>query len=118
MQQRLKSQNISWEEVLDSQGHEKIWANLRSEATKRVKTSLVVSSIIKTESIELTDEDFGSRVEELAKVYKTDKKSVLKHISSNQGMAQFLSQQIISHKVLEKLCEYVEINYVDEPASE
>lgn len=114
VQQRLKAQNISWEEILDSQGHEKIWANLRAEAYKRVKTSLVVSTIIKSEGIELTDEDFGSRVEEIAKVYKTDQKSVLKHLSANQGMAQFLSQQIISHKVLEKLSQYVEINYVDE----
>lgn len=118
VQQRLKAQNISWEEVLDSQGHEKIWANLRSEATKRVKTSLVVSTIIKSEGIELTEEDFGSRVEEIAKVYKTDHKSVLKHLSNNQGMAQFLSQQIISHKVLEKLSEYVEINYVEEESEE
>lgn len=112
VQQRLKSQNISWEEVLDSQGHEKIWANLRAEAHKRVKTSLVVSSIVKAEGIELTEEDFGSRVNEIAKAYKTDEKNVLKHLSSNQGMAQFLSQQIISHKVLEKLSQYVEINYI------
>lgn len=114
VQQRLKSQNISWEEVLDSQGHEKIWANLRAEAHKRVKTSLVVSSIVKEEGIELTEQDFGSRVNEIAKAYKTDEKNVLKHLSSNQGMAQFLSQQIISHKVLEKLSQYVEINYVKE----
>lgn len=116
VQQRLKAQNISWEEVLDSQGHEKIWENLRSEAAKRVKTSLVISNLIKTESIELTDKDFGNRVNEIAKAYKTDEKSVLKHLSANQGMAQFLSQQIISNKVLEKLCEYVEINYVEEQA--
>lgn len=114
VQQRLKAQNISWEEVLDSQGHEKIWANLRAEAHKRVKTSLVVSSIVKEEGIELTEQDFGSRVNEIAKAYKTDEKNVLKHLSSNQGMAQFLSQQIISHKVLEKLSQYVEINYVTE----
>lgn len=114
VQQRLKSQNISWEEVLDSQGHEKIWENLRLEATKRVKTSLVISTLIKTENIELTDKDFGNRVNEIAKAYKTDEKSVLKHLSTNQGMAQFLSQQIISNKVLEKLCEYVEITYVEE----
>lgn len=114
VQQRLKSQNISWEEILDSQGHEKIWNNLRQEALKRVKTSLVVSTVIKTENIELTDEDFSNRVNEIAQVYKTDQKSVLKHLHSNTGMAQFLSQQIISNKVLNKIAEYVEINYVEE----
>lgn len=114
VQQRLKQQNISWEEVLDSQGHEKIWANLRSEAQKRVKTSLVISSIIKAEGIELTDNDFADRVDELAKVYNTDQKSVLKHLSGNSGMAQFLSQQIISNKVLDKLLGYVNINFVEE----
>lgn len=118
VQQRLKSQNISWEEVLDKQGHEKIWANLRTEALKRVKTSLVISAIVKSEGIEITDEDFSSRINEIAKVYKTDQKNVLKHLSSNAGMAQFLSQQIISHKVLEKLTEYIEINYIEETTEE
>jgi trigger factor len=118
VQQRLKSQNISWEEILDSQGHEKIWANLRSEAHKRVKTSLVISAIIKAEAIELTDQDFTNRVDEIAKAYKTDQKSILKHLSSNAGMAQYMSQQIISNKVLEKLSEYVEINYVEEKPEE
>jgi trigger factor len=118
VQQRLKSQNISWEEVLDSQGHEKIWANLRSEALKRVKTSLVISAIIKSENIELTDQDFSTRVEELARAYNTDQKSVIKHIASTQGMVQHLSQQIISNKVLETLAGYVELNYVEEKPEE
>lgn len=118
VQMRLQAQNISWEEVLDSQGHEKIWSNLRGEAFKRVKTSLIISAIVKAEEIELTDEDFDHRVEELANSYNTDKADVIKHLATNRGMAQHLSQQIISNKVLEKLTEYVEINYVDEKPEE
>jgi FKBP-type peptidyl-prolyl cis-trans isomerase (trigger factor) len=70
--------------------------------------------LIKSEGIEVTDQDYSTRVTELAKAFNTDQKSVLQHLSSNTGMAQYLSQQIISNKVLEKLSEYVEINYVEE----
>ncbi len=34
VQARVKSQGLSWEQFLDSQGHENIWNSLREEAGK------------------------------------------------------------------------------------
>lgn len=114
VQARLKSQGMSWEQVLDSQGHEAIWNNLREEAAKRVKNSLVLSAIAKAESLQLNDEDFITRVKELATVYNTDEKTVFKQISQNPGLAQSLSQQIMGQKIVKFLLDNNEVKYIEE----
>ena len=98
VQAKIQKSGISWDKVLDSQGHENIWKNLREEALKRVKTSLVLGQSAKLENIQITDDDFMEKVRELATVYTTDEQTVFKQLSQNPGLAQGLSQQILRSK--------------------
>ena len=114
IQTRFKSQGISWEQVLEQQGHESTWNSLREEAGKRVKTSLVLSAVAKTESIQLTEEDFSEKVKELARSYNSDEKVVYEQMAQNPALAQGLSQQIMSQKIINYLLENNEVKYIED----
>lgn len=111
-QQKITSQGMSWEKFLDSQGQEKIWENLREEATKRIKNSLVLSHIAKVEEINIDDSEFENRIAEMAKLYKTDERTIYSQISKNPMMVQSIMQQIVSQSITDFLVENNKINYV------
>lgn len=112
VQAKFKAQGISWEQVLEQQGHEKTWKSLREEAAKRVKTSLVLSAVAKAENIQMTEEDFAEKVKELARVYNSDEKVVYEQMAQNPALAQGLSQQIMSQKIINYLLENNEVKYI------
>jgi trigger factor len=111
-QQKITSQGMSWEKFLDSQGQEKIWEGLREEAAKRIKNSLVLSHISKVEDINVDDSEFENRVAEMAKLYKTDERTIYSQISKNPVMVQSIMQQIISQSITDFLVENNKINYL------
>jgi len=111
-QQKITSQGMSWEKFLDSQGQEKIWENLRAEASKRIKNSLVLSHISKVEDIDVDDSEFENRISEMAKLYKTDEKTIYSQISKDPMMVQSIMQQIISQSITDFLVENNKINYL------
>ncbi len=114
VENRFKSQGMSWEQVIEQQGHENIWSNLREEAAKRVKTSLVLGAIAKQENITLTDEDFAAKVKELAGVYNTEENKIYEQMTQNPSLAQSLSQQIMSQKIINYLLENNEVKYIED----
>lgn len=114
VQERFKRQGISWEQVLDTQGHETIWNNLREEAAKRVKSSLVLGAVAKEENLQIKDEDFQAKVVEMASMYRTDDSTIYKQIAQNPALAQSISQQILGQKVVNFLYENNEIKYVED----
>lgn len=111
LQQRMQSQGMNWEQVLDQQGHEKVWGDLRDEAKKRVKNSLVLGEIAKVENISVSDEEFEEKVQELAKMYGTDEKAIYEQISSNPQMGNILTQQIMGQNITNFLVENNNIKY-------
>ncbi|MDD3419918.1 MAG: trigger factor, partial [Candidatus Gastranaerophilales bacterium] len=111
-QQKITSQGMSWEKFLDSQGQEKIWQNLRDEATKRIKNSLVLSQIAKVEEIKVDDSEFEERIKEMAKLYHTDERTIYQQISKEPMMVQSIMQQIASQSITDFLVENNKINYV------
>lgn len=111
-QQKITSQGMSWEKFLDSQGQEKIWQNLRDEATKRIKNSLVLSQIAKVEEIKVDDSEFEERIKEMAKLYHTDERTIYQQISKEPMMVQSIMQQIVSQSITDFLVENNKINYV------
>lgn len=112
-QQKITSQGMSWEKFLDSQGQEKIWENLRQEASKRIKNSLVLSHIAKVEEIQIDDAEFEKRISEMAKLYKTDEKTIYRQISKDPTMVQSIMHQIIGQTITDFLVENNKINYVN-----
>ncbi len=114
VQAKFKSQGLSWEQVLEKQGHENTWNSLREEALKRVKTSLVLSAVAKTENIQLSEEDFAEKVKELARVYNSEEKVIYEQMAQNPALAQGLSQQIMSQKIINYLLENNEVKYIED----
>lgn len=111
-QQKITSQGMSWEQFLDSQGQEKIWENLRDEASKRIKNSLILSHIAKVEDINAGDDEFEKRIKEMAELYKTDEKTIYAQISKDPMMVQTMMQQIVSQSIIDFLVENNTIKYV------
>ena len=117
IQARFKSQGISWKQVLEQQGHENTWNSLREEAAKRVRTSLVLSAVAKTENIQLSEEDFLEKVKELARSYNSDEKVIYEQMAQNPALAQGLSQQIMSQKIINYLLENNEVKYIEDTST-
>ena len=118
VQQKMQAQGVAWEQVLDQQGHENMWNNLREEATKRIKNSLVLGAIAKAEDIKVSDDDFTAKVSELAAMYNTDEKTIYKQMAQNHGMAQVLTQQLLGQNITKFLVENNEVKFVPEKTEE
>lgn len=117
VQQRLKSQGLSWEKFLDAEGHDATMNNLRNEAHKRIKTSLVFGALAKQEGLQVNDEEFTQTVNELAAMRGVDEKQIMRMLGNNFAAAQALSDQILSQKIVDFLLERVSFNFVPETAA-
>jgi len=118
VQQRLKSQGMSWEKFLDAEGHESTWENLRQEANKRIKTSLVFGAIAKQEGLQVNEEEFSGTVTEMAAMRGMDEKQIMRQLGNNFAAAQALSDQILSQKIVDFLVERAEFTYVPDETAE
>ncbi len=72
--QRLQQQGLSLEQYFQYTGltPEKIIDDMKPEALKRIKNSLVLEAIVKAEGIEASDEDIDAEVTKMADMYKMD----------------------------------------------
>jgi trigger factor len=118
VQQRLKSQGLTWEKFLDAEGHEATMANLRDEAAKRIKTSLVFGALAKQEGLQVSEDEFSEMVSQLATMRGADEKQIMRMLGNNFGAAQALSDQILSQKIVDFLVERTTFNFVPESAVE
>jgi trigger factor len=118
VQQRLKSQGLSWEKFLDSEGHESTWENLRQEARKRIKTSLIFGAIAKQEGLQVSEDEFSNMVSQMAAMRGMDEKQIMRQLGNNFSAAQAMSDQILSQKIVDFLVERAEFNYVPEETVE
>ncbi len=118
VQQRLKSQGMSWEKFLDAEGHDATWANLRAEASKRIKTSLIFGAIAKQENLQVAEDEFSKMVNEVAASRGMDEKQVMRQLGNNFAAAQALSDQVLSQKIVDFLVERAEFTYVAEAVIE
>lgn len=110
-QQRVEAQGGNWDEVVAQEGHEKIWEQLQTEAKNRIKNSLIISKIAETENIQIENKDLEEKIEEIAKIYNTNKLVILEEIKKNPNIISSLSQQIMSQKVTQFLINSANIKY-------
>jgi trigger factor len=80
----LQSYGISVEQYMEMIGKsmEEYRQEMRSEAERRVKTDLVLDKIVKTENIELNEDQFENRIEDMAKAYNQKVKDIKKMFKS------------------------------------
>lgn len=110
-QQRIVSQGGDWDKMLETEGHEKIWEQLKTEAESRIKNSLIITKIAEAEKIEVEGKDLEVKIEEIARIYNTNKMAILEEIQKNSTLIHSLSQQVLSQKVTQFLINNVNIKY-------
>ena len=99
----ITQQGGNWEEVLEKEGKDKVWADLMKEAENRIKNSLVIQEIQKVEKVEITAQDIEQKFAELARMYGTDVKTIMNQFKGNPNVIYSLSQQAATQKVMEFL---------------
>ena len=112
MSQRLKAQGMNLEQVIDEKGQDNLWEELREEATKRVKNSLVLAEIATKEDISVTEEQFEGKIKELAALYHAEEKDVYTQLAKNLNMTSALTQQILAQNITDYLMDNNKIKYV------
>lgn len=97
--QRLMMQGIEWQKAVESQGEENILKSLREEALLRIKNSLVIDEIAKTENIKIGPEELDKKLKEIEEIYKMPRAELMKQLSQNPQIFSSLSQQALNEKV-------------------
>ena len=103
--QKLTAQGFTWEQALEAHGYDNIMNQLKEDAELRVRNSLVIDKIAKTEDIKVTQEDFMSKLTELSRMYQIDPQTMAKQLSQTPGVLNALSQQALNEKVTKFLAE-------------
>lgn len=111
--QRINMQGGNFDEMLEKEGHEKIWSELSSEAQVRIKSSLIIAKIAEAEKVQVLPTDIEQKIDEIAKVYNTDRMNIIDEIRKNSNLLQSLSQQVLSQKVTQFLIENAKVKYTN-----
>ncbi len=113
MQQRMAMQGQDFNKILEKEGHDKIYEQMKSEAITRIKTTLIITEIAREEKIFIEGSDIEAKIEELARMYGTTKENIMKEMGANPGFINSINQQILSTKVTQMLIDNAKVKYVD-----
>ena len=112
MKGRVTSQGGNFDQMLEKEGKDKILSEMKDEAIKRIKNSLIIQKISGLEKIDVQPSDLNEKVEQIAKQYNADKAAVMQQVFSSRQAISSLGQQIIGEKVAKFLLDNNTINYV------
>ena len=111
--QKLAMQGFTYEQALQQYGEEGIMSQLKEDAEKRIKNSLIIDKIASEEKLTVEANDMEAKLEKMQNAYQMDKTSLMKQLSQNPGFLSSLSQQVINEKVANFLAENNTVEYVD-----
>lgn len=111
--QKLAMQGFTYEQALQQYGEEGIMSQLKEDAEKRIKNSLIIDKIASEENLTVEAKDMEAKLEKMQNAYQMDKTSLMKQLSQNPGFLSSLSQQVINEKVANFLAENNTVEYVD-----
>ncbi|GBF34914.1 cell division trigger factor [Desulfocucumis palustris] len=102
MEQRLMSQGVSMENYLKytNSNVDDMKENLRPDAEKNLKQTLVIDAVAKAEDIQLTDEDIDREINRMSEEMKQDAE-VIKKIIEGQGQMDYIKKSIIRDKTIQ-----------------
>ena len=109
--QRINMQGGNFDKILEKEGHQKIYEQLKEEAVKRIKTSLIVGKIAQEENLSVTAEDVQVKISQLTSLYRTSTDSIVAEIRRNVNLMHSINQQIITEKVTKLLIDNAKVNY-------
>lgn len=108
--QRLAAQGFNYDDVMKNQDETKIMSDIRKDAELRLKSTLVVDKIFKTENLKIETPDFDAKLAQVQKMYGLGKDDMLKQIKENPSIISNITQQIMSEKVIDFLTTNNTIN--------
>jgi len=109
--QRINMQGGNFDQMLEKEGHEKIYAQMREEAIKRIKTSLIVAKIAQSENVAVTQEDIQNKIAYMANIYRATPENIISEIQKNNNILRSMNQQVITEKVTRILIDNANVNY-------
>jgi len=101
--QRLQQQGLSVEQYFQFTGitAEKLLGDMKPEALKRIKTRLVLETIVKAEKIEATDAELEEEIGKMAELYKMEIDKIKEVMGENE------SKQIKEDIAIQKAVTFV-----------
>lgn len=93
---------------------ENIKPQMQESAQKRVRLSLIYSSVVKESSIKVDDAKVKAKVEQIAGIFETPTE-MLEKIFSDKNLLRNIRSQVLEQQVVEKLLEQVQ--YSDKKVS-
>lgn len=109
--QRINMQGGNFDEMLEKEGHQKVYEQMKEEAVKRIKTSLIIGKIAQTENMNVTQEDVQGKIGEMAAIYRTTADEIIAEIQKNVNILHSINQQIITEKVTRFLVDNAKVKF-------
>ncbi|MBP3038257.1 trigger factor [Bacillaceae bacterium Marseille-Q3522] len=87
-EQRLQAQGINLEMYYQFSGQDEaaLREQMKEEAEQRVRTTLTLEAVAKSENIKATDEDVNAELEEMSKIYNLDVQTIKKSLGNLDGI--------------------------------
>jgi trigger factor len=127
--ERAEKAGVTLDQVLEAQGwdHDRLREDSRDHAIRAIKSDLVLEGIARTAGLEVTAEEIGAEIANLAQAYGREPKELAKALDRS-GQVVTLAGDIIRGKALDLLVEHADIEPesptedqavpADEPAAE
>jgi trigger factor len=105
-----------WEAYLTDRGktEDELRAEFRTEAERRVKTTLLIEAIAKAEKIQATPQDVEAEVRQLSREYGQPREAILEMLRNNYGA---LIDGIVRTKTLEFLADHAAVSEIQPVAA-
>lgn len=92
-------QGQDWNKIVEAQGKDAVDSQAREEAIRRIKNSLIIEKIAKTEGVKIEQADIVQQVSVIAQAYHTSPNEILKEITNNRHFFTAITQQVAIKKV-------------------
>lgn len=97
--QMAEQQGQDWEKLVEMEGEENLKEKTREEAIRRIKNSLIIEKIAKSEGIKIEQQDIVEQVSAIANAYQTSPQDILKEVTQNHHFFSAITQQAAIKKV-------------------
>jgi trigger factor len=112
--ERAERAGMTLDRLLESQGFDELRfrSDARAHATRAVKADLVLEAVARAEHLEVTAEELGTEVAQLAQMLGRDVNEVARSLERS-GQVVSLAGDIIRSKALDLLVEHAEVENAD-----
>ena len=112
--ERAERAGMTLDQLLESQGFDELHfrSDARAHATRAVKADLVLEAVARNEDLEVTPEELGTEVAQLAQMLGRDVNEVARSLERS-GQVVSLAGDIIRSKALDLLVENAEVENAD-----